>query len=343
MRPASRPTRRPAAALSHLHCACRPGTLLVAIAITLLGCTAQPPEGSPNPSGRLSPTAGSTTPPALRSPAPTSPAAAPLAGLVVRSWTCLTCIYSMGTMVFDDGLVLTDGRGDGVIRARHLSPEGLAWVKTRLAESPLAVGQASYGAVPAPGAPPDQRDHTVHRFVLERDGVVARVDSDVVAELLGGPEAWVIPDEMLALEQLSADLASVDAWVPRDLWTDTWAPYRPERFLLQVDFWRDTSPGDFPPAPDVDEVPWPLAGGIDRVGTTRPGGDPQGERCVVIGEQWAERLVAAEAFRGVQRSLDEPYVSNVYGWKRGNGALVVATRWLLPHEPSDCNKANSDW
>ena len=54
-------------------------------------------------------------------------------------------------------------------------------------------------------------------------------------------------------------------------------------------------------------------------------------------------LVAAEASRGVERSLDEPYVSNVYGWRRGGGTLVVATRWLLPNEASDCNKANSDW
>ena len=63
----------------------------------------------------------------------------------------------------------------------------------------------------------------------------------------------------------------------------------------------------------------------------------------MIGEPWAERLAAAEASRGVRRSLDEPYVSNVYGWRRGNGTLVVATRWLLPNEPSDCRMADSDW
>jgi hypothetical protein len=63
----------------------------------------------------------------------------------------------------------------------------------------------------------------------------------------------------------------------------------------------------------------------------------------VIGAKDVERLVAAEAAVGVERSPDVPYVTNVYGWRRGNGALLVATRWLLPHEPSDCNRANSDW
>lgn len=253
------------------------------------------------------------------------------------------CIYSMGTMVFDDGLVLTYGPDDGAIRARQLSPEGLAWVQERLAESPLAAGSASYRAVPAPGAPPDLREHTPHRFALERDGTVVLVESDVVAELTGGREAWTIPDEMLALERLSADLANVDAWVSPDLWTGAWVPYRPERFLLMIEPQRDTPPEDTPRAPDADEVPWPIAGRIDQVGTTRPGGDPQGERCVVIDLPRAEGLAAAEASRGVVRSLGEPYVSNVYRWSRGNGALVVATRWLLPNEPSDCRVADTDW
>ena len=253
------------------------------------------------------------------------------------------CIYSMGTMVFDDGLVVTDGRDDGAIRARHLSPEGIAWLQARLADSPLAAGRASYAAVPAPGAPPDQREHTPHRFALGRDGTVARVESDVVTELVGGAEAWVIPDEMLALERLSTDLANVDAWVPPDLWADAWAPYRPERFLLIIDPQRDTPSEDVPAAPDADTMPWPIAGRIDQIGTTRPGGDPLGERCIVVGRQAVKRLAAAEAAMGVERSLDDPYVSNEYGWKRGNGALVVATRWLLPNEPSDCRVADADW
>lgn len=63
----------------------------------------------------------------------------------------------------------------------------------------------------------------------------------------------------------------------------------------------------------------------------------------MIDQPWAELLAAAEASRGVERSLDEPYVSNVYRWRRGNGALVVATRWLLPNEPSDCRVADSAW
>jgi hypothetical protein len=255
------------------------------------------------------------------------------------------CIYSMGTMVFDDGLVLSDARGDGVIRARRLSYEGLAWVQGRLAESPLAAGPASYRAVPAPGAPPDLREHTPHRFTfeLEANGMVVAVESDVVAELAGDRESWVIPDEMLALDRLSSDLANVDQWVPPDLWTDTWAPYRPGRFLLVIDPERDTSPEDVPAAPDADDVPWPLAGRIDQVGATRPGGDPQGERCLVIGPREFERLAAAEAAEGMDRSPDDAYVTNVYRWRRGNGELVVATRWLLPHEPSDCRVADSDW
>jgi len=253
------------------------------------------------------------------------------------------CIYSMGTMVFDEGLVLTAEGDAGTIRARRLSPEGLAWVQASIAESPLAAGSASYRAVPAPGAPPDLREHTPHRFALEHDGTVVRVDSDVVAELLGGPKAWVIPDEMLALERLSGDLQTIDGWIPPDLWSDTWVPYRPDWFLLMIDPMRDTPREDVPPAPDADEMPWPFAGRIDQIGTTRPGGDPLGERCIVIGRQAVERLSAAEAAMGVERSLDEPYVSNVYGWKRGNGMLNVATRWLLPHEPSDCRAADSSW
>lgn len=79
---------------------------------------------------------------------------------------------------------------------------------------------------------------------------------------------------MLRLEQLSAELASVDAWIPPNLWADAWAPYRPERFVLIVEPLHDTQPEDVPPAPDADEMPWPLVGGIDHVGTTRPGGDP---------------------------------------------------------------------
>jgi hypothetical protein len=55
-----------------------------------------------------------------------------------------------------------------------------------------------------------------------------------------------------------------------------------------------------------------------------------------------ERLAAAEAAMGVERSLDDPYVSNVYGWKRGEGALAVATRWLLPNELPDCRVADAD-
>ena len=253
------------------------------------------------------------------------------------------CIYSMGTMVFDDGLVLTDGRGDGVVRARHLSPEGIAWVKARLAESPLAAGSASYRAVPAPGAPPDLHEHTPHRFALERDGELVRVESDVVAELEGGGESWMIPDEMLALERLSTDLGSIESWVPLDLWSGTSAPYRPERLLLVIDPQRDTGSADVPAAPDADSMPWPFFGPIDQVGTTRPGGDPQGERCLVIGVREFERLAAAEASMGVERLPGNPYVSNVYGWRRGNGELVVATRWLLPNEPSDCRVADSDW
>ena len=122
MRPASRPTRRPASARSHLHHARRLGTLLVALVIILPGCAAQPADGSPRPGGPPSPpsASASATPPAVR-------LAAPASRLLVRSWTCLMCIYSMGTMVFDDGLVVTDGRDDGAIRARHLSPEGIAW------------------------------------------------------------------------------------------------------------------------------------------------------------------------------------------------------------------------
>ncbi len=252
------------------------------------------------------------------------------------------CIYSMGTMVFDDGLVLTDGGGDGVIRARHLSLEGIGWVKGRLAESPLAAGSASYRAVPAPGAPPDLHEHTPHRFAVERDDTIVAVESDVVAELAGDRESWVIPDEMLALEQLSADLKHVDTWVPPDLWSDAWAPYRPDRFLLVIGPERDTSE-NVPAAPDADAVPWPLAGRIDQVGTTRPGGDPQGERCLVIGPREFERLVAAEAAVGMERPPDDAYVTNVYRWERGKGELVVATRWLLPHEPSDCRVADGDW
>ena len=31
-------------------------------------------------------------------------------------------------------------------------------------------------------------------------------------------------------------------------------------------------------------------------------------------------------------------------WRRGNGTLVVSTRWLLPHEPSTCDLPGSgDW
>jgi len=253
------------------------------------------------------------------------------------------CIYAMGTMVFDDGLVLTADGDEGAIRARHLSPKGIGWLRARFADSPLAAGAATYAAVPAPGAPPDQREHTVHRFALERNGTVVRVDSDVVSELVGGPAAWVIPDEMLALERLSADLANPDGWVPPDLWSDAWAPYRAERFLLVIEPLRDTLPEDIPAAPDADTMPWPFIGQIDQVGTTRPGGDQLGERCIVVGRQAVERLAAAEAAMGVERSLDDPYVTNVYGWKRGNGALVVATRWLLPNEPSDCRVAHADW
>jgi hypothetical protein len=253
------------------------------------------------------------------------------------------CIYTMGTMVFDDGLVLTSARDDGAIRARQLSPDGVAWVQARLAESPLAAGAASYSAVPAPGAPPDEREHTPHRFALERDGTVVRVESDVVAELVGGPAGWLIPAEMLALEQLSADLESIDRWIPPEHWADAWAPYRPERFLLIVEPLRDTPPEDAPPAPDADEMPWPFPGRIDQVGTTRPGGDPLGGRCIVVGRQAVERLAAAEATMGVERSLDDPFASNMYRWQRGNGALEVTTRWLLPHEPSDCGAGDGDW
>jgi hypothetical protein len=326
-------SRRPASTITCLHRSRRLKLLLLATAVILAACATQSPSGEP--------TTRTATP--ATSPSASPSPAWPTSHVLVRSWTCLMCIYSMGTMVFDDGLVLTDGRDDGAIRARHLSPEGLAWVQARLAESPLAAGSASYRAVPAPGAPPDLHEHTPHRFALERDGSVIRVESDVVAELTGDLKAWTIPDEMLRLEQLSKDLANVDAWVPADLWSDTWAPYRPERFLLVIDPQRDTPPEDIPRAPDADEVPWPLAGGIDRVGTTRPSGDPLGERCAVVGGPWAERLAAAEAAVGVVRSLDEPYVSNVYRWRRGNGALVVATRWLLPNEPADCRVADTDW
>ncbi len=131
--------------------------------------------------------------------------------------------------------------------------------------------------------------------------------------------------------------------VPPAFWADTWAPYRPERFLLVIDPERDTSSEDAPAAPDADDVPWPLAGRIDQVGTTRPGGDPQGERCLVIGPREFERLAAAELAVGMERSQDDAYVTNVYRWRRGNGELVVITRWLLPHEPSDCRVADSDW
>ena len=90
-------------------------------------------------------------------------------------------------------------------------------------------------------------------------------------------------------------------------------------------------------------MPWPLPGRIDEIGTTQPGGDPMGPRCIVVGREVVERLAAAEAIVGIERSLDDPYVTNVYRWERGNGALVVGTRWLLPHEPSDCSVANRDW
>ena len=84
-------------------------------------------------------------------------------------------------------------------------------------------------------------------------------ESDVVAELANGAKAWVIPDKMLALERLSADLANVDAWVPPDLWAGGWTPYRPERFLLMIDPQRDTPPEAVPRGPDADECPGPLA------------------------------------------------------------------------------------
>lgn len=317
--------------------ALRATALLGALAIVLAGCSTQPLMAS-QPSGTAS--APSMLP---SSTAGNPPATTSLPHVVVRSWTCLMCIYSLGTMVLDDGLVLTDARDDGAMRARHLTPEGLAWVQERIAASPLAAGPASYGAVPAPGAPPDLREHTPHHFVIERDGVPVRVMSDEVDELAGGPGNWQIPDEMLALDQLSDDLADVDGWVPAGFWSDAWAPYRPERYLLFVEPERDTSTEVAPDVPDADAVPWPVIGRIDQVGTTRPGGDPQGERCLVIGPAEFVRLAAAEASRGVERPADVPYVTNVYRWARGSGELVVGTRWLLPHEPSDCRVGDGDW
>jgi hypothetical protein len=333
MQPESRHSLRLASALALRRGARGLHWLVLVLVLVIPGCAAQPQAGSPSTGASM---ATSGTPVGQPPDWPTS-------RLLVRSWTCLMCIYSMGTMVFDDGLVLNDGGGDGVIRARHLSPEGLAWVKGRLAESPLAAGSASYRAVPAPGAPPDLHEHTPHRFAVERDDTVVAVESDAVTELAGARESWLIPDEMLALEQLSKDLTSVDTWVPPDLWSDTWAPYRPERYLLVIEPLRDALPEDIPAAPDADAVPWPLAGRIDQVGTTGPGGDPQGERCLVIGPREFGLLAAAEAAMGVERSPDDPYVTNVHRWQRGNGALVVATRWLLPNEPSDCRVAGSDW
>jgi len=327
-RPTSEPTR-PCRAR-------RLGALVLAALVVLAGCAGQPPDGSA-PSDPSRP----ASPKAVVPPATTSPSAPP-ARLVVRSWTCLACIYTMGTMVFDDGLVLRQDE-HGLTRARRLAPEGLAWVQARIAESPLAEGAAQYGAVPAPGFPADLHEHTPHWFTVERDGATITVGSDTVPELEGGPKAWVIPDEMLALEQLSADLRNPDAWVPPGLWADTWAPYRADRFLLTVEPMRDSPPEDLPAGPDADLVPWPFMGLIDGIGTTRPGGDPFGTRCIVVGRQVVERVAAAEATVGMERSPDESFVTNEYRWERGNGVLWVGTRWLLPHEPSDCSVSDHDW
>lgn len=302
----------------------------VALILVLAGCMdlqALPPAATV-----ASPTAAA----ASSAPANTLPTR------LVHSWTCLMCIYELGTMVFDDGLVLRSD--DGTALARHLAPGGLAWIRDRLDESPLAAGAASYGAVP--GDPSDERDHTRHQFTMDRGGGSIWVTADVVAELAGGPNAWIIPDEMLALDQLSADLEDIDAWVPPDLWVDAWTPYRPERFLLFAEPWRDIAPEDVPanPGVDADRVPWPFQGRVDEIGTTRPGGDPLGLRCLVVDARVVERVAAAEATVGMQRSPYVPYVTNDYDWPRGNGRIIVGTRWLLPSERADCSMLDQrDW
>lgn len=254
------------------------------------------------------------------------------------------CVYTPGTMVFDDGLVLQSP--DGAWQARRLTVEGLAWVRARIAASPLAAGPAHYGPTPAPGARPLERDHTLRRFELEIEGERARVTTDVLEEYAAEPGAWLIPDEMRELDALAEAMEEPDAWIPEGMWAGDWAPYRAERFLLLVDPWRDQPPEDanVAAAPDADAVPWPFLGRIDEVGTTRPGGDPLGERCLVATPEAIARLAAAEATVGVERPLGEPYVSIEYPWARGNGSVLVATRWLLPHEPSTCDLPESgDW
>lgn len=200
--------------------------------------------------------------------------------------------------------------------------------------------------MPAPGAPPDEREHTPHQFALDHDGGTIRVASDVVAELAGGPDAWTIPDEMLALDQLSTDLADIGSWVPPDLWADAWTPYRPEHFLLFAEPWRDVDPQDMPAdgGMDDDHVSWPFLGRIDEIGTTRPGGDPLGLRYLIVDARDLERVAAAEATVGMQRSTSVPYVTNDHDWQRGNGRVIVGSRWLLPFERPDCSTLDkSDW
>lgn len=322
------------------------GIPVAVLVIALAGAAAcsspvQPAAGAPG-DGRATP--GATAAAASAAAPSADPVLSAPSHLLVRSWTCLTCIYEPGTIVFDDGLVLHAPGGH--YRGRQLTPEGLGWVRARLAESPLAAGPASYGPAPVPGAEPLLRDHTPRRFEMEVDGQRVLVSSDIPAEYAAEADAWEIPDEMRALDALAVAMEEPDAWIPGGMWAGDWTPYVAERFLLFIDPWRDQPLDRLPPAiPDANSVPWPFPGRrIDEVGTPRPGGDPLGERCLVATPAEVARLAAAETAVGVDRPLDTPYVSIEYPWRRGNGTLLVATRWLLPHEPSTCDLPGSgDW
>jgi hypothetical protein len=310
---------------------------LMTLVIAAGACTADPiRSGGPTAGTEPAPTA-SASGPAASPPDGTQPVR------LVSAWTCLACIYPMGTMVFDDGLVLREP--DGAVIGRRLTPAGLDWVRRQLSESPLSAGPASYTAVPAPGATPAQREHTPHHFLLGQGELMVSVLSDVAAEYDAEPGAWQIPDQVRELDALAANLAEPDAWVPEGMWADNWRPWRPDRYLLLVDPQRDSQPEAIDPggAPDADAVPWPWFGRIDEIGASRPGGDPLGERCLVVPAGEVALLAAAERSFGAERSLDVPYVSVTYPWRRGNGIINVATRWLLPHEPSSCAVGENDW
>jgi len=142
---------------------------------------------------------------------------------------------------------------------------------------------------------------------------------------------------MVVLGDLAARIRVADGWIPGGLVVEAVGPYVPDAYLLHITFRRGPD-GPASQDTDVSEVAWPLAGGLEGVGTVVPDEDKgQTKRCAVITRATTEAMVAAEHAAGVEfpHSLTALSQSPTLRWAAGRqGTATIALQQLLPDQHS---------